>query len=96
MWCLRLILKELEKCMREQKKQPEPCEAVRMHSSFLFAGTAEGALCRIFLLAHFCDTHTHTHTPSALMTDKHQMYVVCLCKNTHTHIVLFMLTCVPH
>lgn len=58
---MRLVyLRGLEKCMGEQKKQTEPCETVRMHSSFLFAGTAEGALCRLLLLAHYSDTHTLT------------------------------------
>lgn len=37
-------LRELEKGVQEQKKQTEPCETARMPASFLFAGTAEGAL----------------------------------------------------
>lgn len=46
------------------QKRAEICETVRMHSRFLFAGTAEGPLCRIFLLAHFYDTHALTLTVS--------------------------------
>lgn len=46
------------------QKWAELCETVRMHSRFLFAGTAEGPLCRIFLLANFYDTHALTLTVS--------------------------------
>lgn len=78
----------LEKGMQEQKKQTEPCETVRMHSSFLFAGTAEGALCRILLLAHFSDTHTVTHSlnqpvPFCHRQTQEAYATFCACANTH-------------
>lgn len=48
---------------RQQKKQTKPHETARLHSSFLFALTTEGALYRILLQAHFSG-RTHTPTPT--------------------------------
>lgn len=48
-----------EKGAQEQKKLTETHEAARMQGSFLFVGTAEGALYRIPCLAL---AHRRTHT----------------------------------
>lgn len=72
-------MRVLEKGIREQKKQKEPCETVRMHCSFLFVGTAEGALCRIFLVVDFAVTYTQPHS----LPCHRQTPALWACANTH-------------
>lgn len=87
------LFERTKKMHARAKETDGACETVRMHSSFLFAGTAEGALCRLLLLAHFSDTHTPLLYKSPYVPGKHQqhMYIVCLCKHKHVvkRIVLY-------
>lgn len=83
-------LQELEKGMREQKKQPRA--AVRMRCSFLFVGTAEGALCRIFLVVDFALTYTNTLSPRCLIVQAKTstVYTRCThCKQTHINVLSY-------
>lgn len=58
-----------EKDALGQKKPTETYETVRMQGSFLFVGTAEGALYRIPCVARI---HTHTGTRVPNTSSKHQ------------------------
>lgn len=69
-----------EKGALGQKKQTEPHETARMQGSFLFVGTAEGALYRIPCLAH---THTHKLQTTNAVTDK---YCTALTASDRWHI----------
>lgn len=76
---------------------------LRMQGSFLFVGTAEGALYRILLLAYFSDTHTHTLSlfKPSYVKGKHQQHMYLHCKHKSIHIFTLLLanitqTTLPH